>query len=166
MSSPGSRLTEDWESMSRMGSSDKPSVFGESSWLAAATSTAPNMASQGQRATSQPQGKDTTASQHINPHKQKEKNTNPIQTQCMNPTTNPAPVLATGCRAMHDVGGARRHHPHDARNPDGCGHQPAAEASESEEQRRPPGPRRRRAGQEVSRGETLHRCVESVRPTA
>ena len=143
--------------------STKPSVFGESSWRAAATSTAPTL-----------RRKDE--GQHLNKRKGTlqvststspcEKKTESIQTQYMVPTTVPAPVLATGCRAMHDVGGARRHRPHHARNPDDCGHQPAAEASESEEQHHPPGPRRRRAGQEVSRGETLHRCVESVRPTA
>ena len=168
MSSSGSRLTEGWESMSR-----------EKSGRCAAPSQVSSESHHGsrqqhqQRQTWRRRGK----GQHLNrkgktqlqvststsTHKKK---TERIQTQYMVPTTVPAPVLATGCRAMHDVGGARRRSPHRTRNPDDCGHQPAAEASESEEQHHPPGPRRRRAGQEVSRGETLHRCVESVRPTA
>ena len=44
-----------------------------------------NKAAQGRRATCQQQSKDKTASQHINPHKQKETNTNPIQTWYMTP---------------------------------------------------------------------------------
>ena len=56
----------------------------------------------------------------------------------------------------------RRSRPHDASN---STNQPAAEASESKRQHQPQGPLRRRAGQEVCCCETLHRCVESVRPT-